>query len=141
MTMKRFYVGVENLALTAPQRDTLVDALKQLGANSDPSPARRNHWRVRLDNDAVLFEAEFDDANFTITALRTRLAAIFAVPLAQVTNTTTTPAVGTVLTMTYQSVARMRFVLFGGASATYDQSQAAAREYLAANAAAWEPSP
>lgn len=131
------YIGIENIALTAPQKQTLVDALKLLGPQNDAQPSHINHWRVRLDDDAVIFEAEFDDANFTVTALRTRLAAIFGVSLAQVTNATTTPSVGTVLTMSYQAVARVRFVLFGGASATYQESGDAARAYLTANAVAW----
>lgn len=126
MARKRFYLGCENIALTAPQRDTLTDALKLLGPLSDPSPAKRPHWRVRLDSDAVIMEAEMDDANLTAAALRQQLATIFGVSLAQVTSTTSNPAAGTVLMMSYQAVARVRFVLFGGSSAAYAESKAAA---------------
>lgn len=138
MALRRFYIGVENLALTPSQRDTLVGGIQQLGAkNGGSNPALRNHWRVRPDGDAAIFEAEFDEDNFSVLALRTRLAALFGVPLAQVTSATSNPASGTLLTMSYQSVARVRFLFFGGASATYAQSGDAARAYLAANAQAW----
>lgn len=139
MAERRFYFAVENLTLTAPQQQTLVDALKQLGPDH-PNPAYRNHWRVRLDNAAVIFEAQFEDDNFTAAALRQRLATIFGVPVAQVTSTTSNPAVGTLLTLSYQATPRLRCLIFGGASATYDDSKAAAQAYLATNAAAWEPS-
>lgn len=137
MTVRRMYFGVENIALTASQRDTLADGIKQLGANSDPNPAHRNHWRVRNDQEAVIFEGALDDANFTVAALRQRLATLFGVPLAQVTNTTSNPAAGTLLTMSYQATPRVRFLVFGGAAATYPESRAAAQAYLAANAASW----
>lgn len=138
MSLRRFYFAMENLALTAPQQQTLVDALKQLGPDS-PSPAKRNHWRVRLDGAAVIFEAEFDDSNFTAAALRQRLATIFGVPVAEVTSVTSTPASGTLLTLSYQATPRLRCLIFGGANASYAESQQAARAYLAANSATWEP--
>lgn len=138
MAQRRLYLGIENIALTVPQQQALVDGLKTIGLQNDPSPAKINHWRIRLDGDGAIFEAEFDDANFTVNALRQRLATIFGVLLAQVTNATTNPAAGTVLTMSYQSVARVRFVVFGGSVATYQESQNAVRAYLAASSAQWE---
>jgi hypothetical protein len=137
MTMRRFYLAMENLALTAPQQQQLVDALKVLGPVNDANPAKRPHWRVRTDGLAVLMEAEFNDDNFTAAAVRQYLATIFGVPVAQVTSTTSNPASGTLLTLSYQSVQRLRCLIFGGASATYDQSKAAAQAYLAVNSAMW----
>lgn len=138
MAIKRQYLGVENVALTAPQRQTLIDALKALGPSSDPSPARLNHWRVRLDGDAVIFESAFDDSLLTVAQFKTRLAAIFGVAVGSITSATTNPASGTLLTFSYQAVARVRVLLFGGSTATYAESQAAAQAYLATNAALWE---
>jgi hypothetical protein len=136
--MRRFYLAIENLALTTPQQQQLVDALKALGPVNDASPAKRPHWRVRTDGLAVIMEAEFDDANFTAAAVRQYLATIFGVPVAQVTSTTSTPASGTLLTLSYQSVQRLRCLIFGGASATYEESRLACLAYLSANQSAWE---
>lgn len=123
--------------MTGPQKQTLLAALQQLGPQNDSRPAHRNHWRIRLDNDAAIFEAMFDDSLLTAAQFRQRLASIYGVAVAQVTSSTSNPAVGTVLTLSYQSVHRLRVVLFGGVNATYQESGDAARAYLAANAAAW----
>lgn len=138
MSIRRLYFGVENISLTTPQKGTLVSALQALGPAGDAMPSHINHWRVRLDNDALIFEALFDDALLTVAAITTRLATIFGVPAAQITSVVTTPAVGMVAVFSYQAVQKMRLVLFGGASATYQDSGDAARAYLASNAAAWE---
>ena len=53
------YFYVEALSLTAQQKATLVNALKALGErNQDEHPNERNHWRIRQDNNAVIFEAD-----------------------------------------------------------------------------------
>ena len=135
------YFGIENLALTAPQKATLVAALQALGPSSDPQPAELMHWRVRLDNDAVIFRARFQDGDLTTANLRQFLANAFSVPVAQISQVTTSTTFLTlpspIVTMTYQAIQRMRFVLFGGLAATTQQSNAEVLAYLAANAAAW----
>jgi len=140
--MSRLYVGLENIALTNPQRATLVAALQQLGFNNtDPQPCNRNHRRVRLDNDAVIFEANFTDNDWTIANARQYLADVFGVDVSLITNNNSTQSYGggttLIVTLAYQAANRMRFALFGGANATYAQSQTEARGYLATNAAAW----
>ncbi len=135
------YIGLENLALTAPQKTTLVQALASLGPASDPQPCNRNHRRVRTDQDAVIFEALFQDSDLTTLALRQYLANVFGVALANVTAATTSQTFLTlpspIITLTYQATARLRFVLFGGVGATWQQSRAETAAYLAANAVAW----
>lgn len=141
MTDIHLYLGLENLALTDPQKLLIVDQLKTLGQRNSGLPHVRNHWRVRPDNDALIFEAVWDDANLTALQMRTWLAGIFGVALAQVTSNLTTPTFSVrqsqVLTFTYQSVARLRSVAFGGVSATREQSRIEALAYLTANAGAW----
>lgn len=137
--IRRFYVGVEALSLTTQQKNTLVQAIQQLGANTDPNPAFRNHWRVRNDANALIFEACFEDSQLTVAAFTAYLANVFGVPAAQISSSVVTNSVGTIGTFTYQAVQRLRIVLFGGVSATYAESQAAVLAYLAANSAAWEP--
>jgi len=135
------FFGIENLALTAPQKQTLVTALQALGPSSDPQPAELMHWRVRLDNDAVIFRARFQDGDLTTLNLRQFLANVFSLPVANITANTGSVTFLTlpspVITMTVAAVARVRFVLFGGLAANVQQSNAECVTYLIANAAAW----
>lgn len=139
--MISLYFGIENIALTAPQKQTLVSALQALGPISDPQPAELMHWRVRLDNDAVIFRARFQDNDLTTNNLRQFLANTFGVALAQISASTGSVTFlsrpSPVVTMTFAAVARMRFVLFGGLAATTQQSNAEVVAYLIANAVAW----
>lgn len=139
MTIRRYYIGIESLSLTNAQKNTLVAGIQALGSNSNPNPCNRNHWRFRLDNNAAIFEAEFDDTQLTVAAFTTRLAAIFNVDPALITVVVTNNGVGTLGVFSYQAVQKLRIVLFGGVSATYQQSQQAALDYLTSNAASWEP--
>lgn len=135
------YFGIENLALTAPQKATLIAALNALGPSSDPQPAELMHSRVRLDNDAVIYRARFQDNDLTTLNLRQFLANVFAIPLASisavVTSTTFAALPSPIITMTVAATQRMRFVLFGGLGATVAQSNAECVAYLIANAVAW----
>ena len=135
------YIGIENIALTAPQRATLVAALRALGPATDPQPAELMHSRVRLDNDAVIFRARFQDNDLTTNSLRQFLATTFGVAIGQITagNTSTTfkTLPSPIVTMTFAAVQQMRFVLFGGLAATTQQSNDEVVAYLIANAVAW----
>lgn len=134
------YFYIENLNLTAGQKQTLVDQLRAIGRrDADANPHNHNHWRVRLDGDAVIFEGWFDDANLTAVGVRNRLAAIFSVAQTAITYTTTQTAYGPVVTYTYNAQQKLRCGVFGGLAATWAQSHAAVLAFLAANAAAWEP--
>jgi hypothetical protein len=134
------YYGIESLALTNPQRATLVQGLQQIGeANNAANPAQRNHWRIRPDNNAIIFEALFNEDHLTIAAIKQRLADIFGVNVSLITHTTSQSVYGLVVTFRYNSVNRLRSIAFGynGGWPAYGVSQQAARDYLAANAAAW----
>jgi len=132
------YFYIEVLSLTAGQKTTLVDQLQQMGLkNNSLYPHERNHWRTRPDNNAVIFEAVFDDTLLTAESIKTRLVNIFNVPSNQVTFTTTQTAYGPVVTYTYSNVQRLRLGIFGGLSATLQQSRDAVLAFLAANGAAW----
>ena len=138
----RGYIGLENIALTNGQKSQLVTHLQGLGLNNnDPQPNRRNHWRIRLDNDAAIFEAAFDDATISIAAVKARLGIIFSIDPAQISHSVATPSFGgfttQVIIFTYQAVQRLRIAAFGTMSGTWTQSNAEVRGYLAANAAAW----
>ena len=134
----RGYFYVEQISLTAGQRATLIAQLQAIGErNNGIYPNERNHWRVRTDGLAVIFEAVFNDALLTAVAMRDRLASIFGVPSANITYATTSTAYGPVVTYSYQSTHRLRMGVFGGAGATYTQSHDAVLSYLHDNMGAW----
>lgn len=134
------YFGIENLNLTNEQRATLVAGLQALGLNNQsPFPHLRNHWRVRPDNNAVIFEADFDENTLTIAAIKARLATIFNVAVGTISHSTNQSAYGLVVTFTHSAQAKMRMVAFGhdGVWPEWSESHAAAKAYLTTNAAAW----
>jgi len=145
MTTRHVYLGIENLNLNDAQRQTLVEALRALGPSSDPQPARLCHWRTRLDNDAAIFEALFDEDNISVQAFKDRLGAIFSVDPATIdhstNNTTWDTRASSVVTFSRNSTDYLRVVMFGYAGAdwpTWVQSGDECRAYLAANLAEWE---
>jgi len=133
------YFYAENVNLTAPQQQTIVDTIKAWGKrDNDSNPRHRNHWRVRLDNKAIIFEAWIDEQNLSLLALRQQLANLFGVALSQVTGNVTTNQYGQLVTLTYNAVERLRVGIFGGITANYYTSQASARQFLMDNKATWE---
>lgn len=141
MASIKCYFGIENLNLTNPQRTTIINGLQAIGVNNaDPQPANRNHWRVRSDNNAIIFEALFDEDTLTIAAIKQRLATIFSVTVGTISHSTTQSAYGLVVTFTHSAQQKIRMVAFGhdgSAWGTWADSNASVRAYLLANAAAW----
>lgn len=133
------YFYLENVALTAGQRDTLIGQMKTWGKrDQDPNPKNRNHWRVRPDGQAVIFEAWIDESRLTVLSLRGWLADLYGVDIAEISSSTANTAFGQVVSITYNTFLRLRVGVFGGVAAAYAASQAAARAYLNANTAVWE---
>lgn len=132
------YLAIENLNLNATQRQVLIDELRCLGPASDPQPARLCHWRTRLDNEAAIFEALFDEDNLTVARFKQRLGAIFGVDPATVDHATQQTQYGPVVTFSRGGTDYLRFALFGGTDAPWMDSGNACRAYLAANRVAWE---
>jgi hypothetical protein len=137
------YVGLENVNLTDPQRGQMYAAVKALQVPNQNRPCFINHERLRLDNNAGIWEALFDESWLTIAAFRQYIANVFGVPVGDITNTTSSQSFGGgttfIVTLRYQAQNRMRAALFGGANATYAQSHAEVLGYLALNKALWEP--
>ena len=136
MAERRFYIGIENLGLNDSQKAVLVDELQRLGRQDYPNPCLNNHWRIRLDLQAVIFEAFFEEELWTIDQIKQRLATIFNVAVSTITHTVTSTVYGPVVTFT-RTTPRLRMVVFGGTSATYDESHTAVLDYLSDNVAAW----
>jgi hypothetical protein len=136
------YFYIENLGLTIQQKQTLVESLRLWGLrNADLSPKKRNHWRVRLDSDAVIFEAVFDANNISVLWFRNKLAEIFNVPVANITSTTTDSEYGPLSTFKYNTANKLRMGIFGGLTATWIESHEAVLHFIADNRNAWESTP
>ena len=134
---KHVYLAIENIGLNDTQRDTLIDALKQLGPKSHPQPSHLCHWRIRLDGQAAIFEALFNEDHLTVEAFKTRLSIIFNVEIATITDVVQQTQYGPLVTFGCITP-RIRFLLFGGVNATWMESGDACRAYLAANIDDWE---
>ena len=136
------YFAIEDLNLNDNQRDTLVDVLKALGPKTHPQPACLNHWRTRLDGDAAIFEALFDESLLTVEAMKDRLAAIFGISPATIDHTLTIfhfgPGSTPVVVFSRNGTDYLRMALFGGPDATWEESGDEVRAYLALFADQWE---
>jgi hypothetical protein len=135
--MARQYYGIEDLGLTAGQQQTLVDALKQLGDNQSVYPNFRNHWRVRLDGEAVIFEGRFDDSDWTVDSLKNKLANVLGIAPALISDSNQATQYGPVVTFSW-SGDKLRLIAFGGLLATWEESHDAVLAYLAANSVEWK---
>lgn len=138
------YFGAINLALNPTQRDTFFAALEDLHyPKKQKQPARRNHWRTRLDGEAVIFEALFLSDELTIPAFKQRLADIFSVDPATISHSTvnqnwggeTTP----VVTFTRNGTDYVKVAVFAGVDASWGASGRGTRGYITVNQAEWEP--
>jgi len=143
MTDWRGYFLIENLGLNASQRAILVDELRRLGPGTHSQPSHLCHWRTRLDNDAAIFEALFNSDHLTIQAFKSRLAAIFSVPVGNITHSASTASysagnLSNVVVFSYNSIARLRVILFGTNTGNYDQSHSEVLGYLFLNQAEWD---
>ena len=138
------YFGIENINLNATQKSQLIVALKALGPATHPKPCMLNHWRVRLDGNAVFFEALFDETKITVQAFKNYLGTIFGINPALITSANTTQHFGghstLVVTFTYNAVNYLRVALFGyaGGWPSYAFSHDEVLGYLKLNQMAWE---
>jgi len=143
---RHVYFGIENLNLNASQRQVLVEALRGLGPAGDRQPAHLCHWRTRLDGEAAIFEALFDESRITVQAFKNRLGVIFGVDpnsIDQAVSNVTFGARDTaVVTFSRNSTDYLRVAFFGYDGVdwpTWDESRVETLAYLAANQEEWEP--
>jgi len=138
------YFGIENLNLNASQRATLVEALRRLGPAHHNLPCMLCHWRTRLDGEAAIFEALFDENNLTVEWFKERLVALFGVDPATIDHSLTTAHFAggdtPVATFSRGGTDYLRMALFGGVGASWEESGDEARGYLAAHRDLWEES-
>ena len=99
-------------------------------------PAHFNHWRVRLDKQAIILEALFNEDHLTVDAFKNRLSIIFNVEIDTITDVVQQTQYGPLVTFGCITP-RIRFLLFGGVNATWMESGDACRAYLADNTDDW----
>ena len=100
-------------------------------------PSMMNHWRVRLDKQAAIFVALFNENALTVDAFKNRLANIFDIEPDTIADALQNTQYGPLVTFSH-SGDKLRFLLFGGINATWQESGDACRAYFAANIEAWE---
>lgn len=132
------YFGIENVGMNNAQRGELVQALRKIGRQGGDSPAKINHWRVRLDNDAAIFEAEFADDELSVNSVKKYLGAVFGISWTTIAANTQQTQYGPLVTFSRNNTDYLRMILFGGIGAEWSESGDKCRAYLAANRAAWE---
>jgi hypothetical protein len=142
MTNWHGYFGIENIDLNNAQRSLLVTEIQALGISpQDESPAKRHHWRFRLDNDAAIFEALYNADNITVEKFKSFLVDIFSVDVGDIGNVNTTftwdTRISNIITLDLLGVDKLRVAIFGGLGANWVQSGNEARAYIIDNDADW----
>ena len=137
------YFGIENINLSNAQRSELITSLRALGnAPNSKQPAKLLQERLRLDNDAAIYEAQFDDNNLTIAAFKQRLATIFSVDIGTISHANNPQTFDTiespVIIFTHSGTDYLRLALFAGVGASWNESRKECVAYLIANSEAWE---
>lgn len=143
MANQQVYILIENIGLSPAHRNALIIAFKSLGSNQSTRPPEINHWRARLDNDAVIFQASFNELNISIDALKGYLSVIYGVDVSDITHSTVPVVYSTestdIVTFTYASIDRLRMAIFGysGAWPTWYQSKYEVQGFLVLNSLEW----
>lgn len=143
MATLHLYIGIEALNMTGGQIATLANALQMLGKeDGGDSPSRRMQpLPVRPDGRAAIFEAVFDENDLTIVAVKNFLANAFGVATNTITQSVALATFGSgltpIVTYIHSGQNRVRFAVFGGVSATWEESRQDVKAYLALNRADW----
>lgn len=142
--MSLYYLIID-LGMTPGQREILFEQNRLAGdQNQSPCQNLRNHQRRRLDDMAETYEGVFSDLNQGTMISRLAQAGVNSKG-----NLRAAPVPGSPwgFERVFESrtggpppvwVPVMRWIVFGGPGATWDESHDLVLNYLAANAADWE---
>lgn len=144
---RNVYFAIENLGLTDPQRDQLWQAMQGLGVfNNSSLPNQRNHWRIRLDGQAAIHEAVFDEDKISIAAIKTWLANTFGVGVETIDHAVLNwdfsgnLQMTSIVTFSHNATDYIRMAIMGYTSGnwpTWEQSRVETVAYIKANDAEW----
>lgn len=143
MALAHIYFAIERQNIGTGNWSALVALFEAMGTADSPMPAFNNHWRARLDSDAVIYESKFDTSEVSLEAFKQLLADEFGVDVGDIETVASSAdyaGIGTtVWQFKYNSVDRFKVERFGAGGATWMQSGDECRGYLALNQAEWEP--
>lgn len=84
MAMKHCYFVVERQNISIANWDVLKALFEAMGQHGSPFPMYNNHWRIRLDGDAVIYESNFDTTEVSVEAFKQLLADEFGVDVSEI---------------------------------------------------------
>jgi hypothetical protein len=136
------YFLVERLNIGANNWNALKALFESMGTTVNPYPAFINHWRTRLDGDAVIYESRFGRDEVSMPTFKQLLADEFGVDVDDIQTTTNYTSYSgdemtTIWIFTYNALDRFAVHRFAGAG-TWHQSRHEAHAYLAANLEEWQ---
>lgn len=147
MSQQHLYLALQRLDQSAGFDQywlDLIAALEAKGANQNPNPSHRNHWRFSLDGLIGIYEAEYNSTNIDVDWFINWLAGQFGVPAGEIGESTGYNTYGRFSTFSYQAgvTNRFRIGVFGFVSGqgwpSYQESHVAVLQYLIDNLPAWE---
>ena len=141
---KRLNIGIGNWT----QLKGIFEGMGTQKETDEPSdspvsnfPAYINHWRERLDGDAVIYESQFEPGEVSGLKFRQLLADEFGVDIQDIDQEITQDDYAgygtTVWTYSYGVLERFIVRRFGGGPATWEQSRLETLGYLKLYAAEW----
>jgi hypothetical protein len=137
MAKRHFYFIFENLNLSSDGWNELIDRFKQRGSKNSPQPAKRNHQRLRLDDQAILFEALFNEQAVNENAVEGQLASILQIPPPRIDRTIVEDG-DKVVTYQVDGVDSLIHTVLAGEGASWDESRLSTLDYLSLNRTEWE---
>ena len=132
------YIGVEDIALTAPQRAAILTAFRGLGPGQARQPAHLLHMRPSLDGSKAIFEARFNESKLTVSAVKQFIASAVGVAASAIDHETMQSVYGPVVSLRAGGMEQMRFLVFGGTPVSHEESRQQVRAYLIAHIAEWD---
>jgi len=136
MANRHFYFVFENLALSQDDWDALVERFRQRGSTTSPQPAERNHQRLRLDEQAIIFEALFNENAVNERAVEGILSSITKIPPSRIDFAIEENG-DKVITYDIDGVPSLVHTVMANEGATWNESRIAILSYIQTNKAEW----
>jgi len=128
--------------LTTAQTAGLLDKYSTITVADDPphNPCNAMHWRTRLDGQAALYEAFFNEAAVNPNGNRGRLVSAAGMTPNKINTATNDGAYGPEQHFTHKDTdaALMDVIILGGDSTNWEESRQATLSYLADNSVEWD---
>lgn len=141
------YFALEDINLNVEQRNLLRNVVLDFYIDNQISSNQPNeilHWRVSLDKSKIILEAKFNSDFLTVDRFKSFIANLFRVNENNIEHSINTVQYDEenviVMTLSYNSINRLRVGLFGGINSSWNQSHKAVLGYLDSNRQEWDES-